>query len=1669
MLDMYQLLGQWTTELIIKYFQKQKQNNADKLFIKITGIHPSAVHGLLYWMEKREEDLRKFYQPIIRTISQIEQFPHFACKQHETTTWLRNNTKHQQALLLILNDMSTEAQSLENIFSIDEARLLSKEGLEVLMELLVQQYEVYPQEAEKLIDFFELYKQVADPQLQHVLAFTYSIISDEKSKSIIDRIQSNLPKLQLFVDTRLTIQKSSLARLKKNYYLSRLQQEGRELDTDKLIDRVYEFLEAEQSNNFDNDIWEKTTPETLRDQALSFIHRQSNELLSYEYDFVSKLFTFKTRKKKLDAEVAEFTEQLNLNESQKQLVQEVIEDIKSEEQIESIQIFMEEFSEELNTAPALQKKLTRFIEKVRNPHVYTDWLQGLICESFSLLEENLSESTPDNWCFELTIIGDVPKGSKELLKFYLKNITRYIPLIKLNSEHLNQLEERDARSKDDGVQFELSLIIGDERNIRRYKWVNSKRSELRSLIQIFQENGFVPYIKTYADEQAETIDLAVSVQEQVKEYVTTGEIKQDDIQDFVNFIYRFNNWIRESLENGLGSISINELERELYHLLSRVNHSVLLSRHIFQYIGCLGSIDTFTCKKGQVGKPIKRVLTLLNPIRLLSFVKRLTFIQEELLKWKDPNFAQSISVEELNEYLQYVFEKNSALAPQYFTAEGYDAFLLEQQELCGEGTFILNGHSEDTEYLMDAMADELVACVKNYLEVYPYAKDCLDILFLYCPHPEYVTHAVELIFKQTDVQKMKILVHSDREAAKFHQYLNGWMALREEFIVSDSKIPLLEIQVIGEQNVNKITEAINGAMSDVDIAILLNYFGQSNNIQYKFEKVSVQTTDNWFGTICQEPLKKEEAVKRLAIVSEQLPEVMQQFYKLQYTLHTQQILPANEDYLLKSIVSISSQEDMYLINYIHGKANWSLIIDRFMDKSLLRKVSSKAQIIRYKSGAGKQRRYKSILSSSKYIRKLANQTNDHDYYDRLYHKYVALLKNQDIERDIIIRAIDRVKDISGGVVMKAIGPGKFAHELLGLYLACEARAENDNGLQVWALCDELPWFQKNQRRPDVIRINIHPSDNGISIQFELIEVKFINHMLLDKERYDAIKQIKAGNEQYKRLFNLSELRISAEYWRKELVRYLVELSTYSVSDAHLLKTLQQLPLERIHTTVSGSIDIYVYTSNLVDYPFATSMIDGKFSEQQSEDTVTNIYNRSYILRALGAKQENIEPEYLELQEQNNEFGRDKVDQDVILKEDNTSVFDLVAVTKEEGVETLQDEIELTEMNEAALYPEQSALQNLQLTYDDEEDNIAELAERYAKKLRVNFDANGIPIRVRETIIGSSVIRMLVDIPSNLSVNKIKHKADDVQLWLQLNSSPHIFINNKGLNIDINREKPQTIYFEKFMALVREQFTSEKVRLSGRMVAPLGVGPLNDIIYFDFANSETAHLLIGGQTGSGKSVTINSIILSIMCLYTQEDVRFIFIDPKKVEFSIFERCAHTRAVLTDLREAVDMLEQVAQEMEQRYEMFKNEYVTSIDQYIEATNSSLPRMIVIFDEFADFMLQDAALKKRVENAIERLGNKARAAGIHLLVCTQNPKADIIPTNIRNNFGARLALKMADHNASGVILDEEGAEKLGGKGDFLAKITSGQVLRGKSPFLTTTVKRALLQHFSSKTLTT
>ena len=222
-----------------------------------------------------------------------------------------------------------------------------------------------------------------------------------------------------------------------------------------------------------------------------------------------------------------------------------------------------------------------------------------------------------------------------------------------------------------------------------------------------------------------------------------------------------------------------------------------------------------------------------------------------------------------------------------------------------------------------------------------------------------------------------------------------------------------------------------------------------------------------------------------------------------------------------------------------------------------------------------------------------------------------------------------------------------------------------------------------------------------------------------------------------------------------------------------------------------------------------------------------------------------------------------------------------------------------------------------------------------------------------------------------------------------------------------------------------------------------------------------HLLVAGTTGSGKSVGVNAMIISLLCKHTPDTLRLILIDPKMLELSVYDGIPHLlRPVITDMSRACDALHWAVTEMERRYTLLTQAKVRDLDGYNKQSAAKLPRIVIIIDELADLMITN---KHDVERSIARLCQKARAAGIHLIVATQRPSVDVVTGLIKANIPTRIAYTVSSAIDSRTILGARGGEQLLGQGDMLYKAPGTDALqRVHGAFVTDSMCESIAEHW-------
>ncbi len=327
---------------------------------------------------------------------------------------------------------------------------------------------------------------------------------------------------------------------------------------------------------------------------------------------------------------------------------------------------------------------------------------------------------------------------------------------------------------------------------------------------------------------------------------------------------------------------------------------------------------------------------------------------------------------------------------------------------------------------------------------------------------------------------------------------------------------------------------------------------------------------------------------------------------------------------------------------------------------------------------------------------------------------------------------------------------------------------------------------------------------------------------------------------------------------------------------------------------------------------------------------------------------------------------------------------------------------------------------------------------FLEKILLDFGVNG---SIKKVSHGPVVTLNEFEPAAGVKVSKIINLSDDIARNTSSESARIATIPGRStVGIELPNSSRENVYLSEILS--NTDFTKRDIKLPialGKNIS--GIPVIGDL-------ASMPHLLIAGTTGSGKSVCINTIILSLLYRHTPDKCKFILIDPKMLELSTYEGIPHLLCpVITEAKKAASVLGWVVKEMESRYKLMTKEGVKNIDGYNSKHSLAMPFIVVVVDEMSDLML---VAGKEIENYIQKLSQMARAAGIHIIMATQRPSVDVITGTIKANFPTRISFQVTSKIDSRTILGEQGAEQLLGKGDMLYMSSANRIIRIHAPFV-------------------
>ena len=511
------------------------------------------------------------------------------------------------------------------------------------------------------------------------------------------------------------------------------------------------------------------------------------------------------------------------------------------------------------------------------------------------------------------------------------------------------------------------------------------------------------------------------------------------------------------------------------------------------------------------------------------------------------------------------------------------------------------------------------------------------------------------------------------------------------------------------------------------------------------------------------------------------------------------------------------------------------------------------------------------------------------------------------------------------------------------------------------------------------------------------------------------------------------------------------LTYYNDLFSSLITINYKISIDQIFSLNGGIIGLYLYNILALNIGVLTTKIMISILSFLSFfvlfksvfiNFVKDIKKNHLVKKAKKAEKSVKKEEVVEIKKENEEIKRNqKLTFDIFREpifEDKKVVITDNNIDNIENVDVVVKIEEVEEINQITVndvvYDDNENPYNLLISnvLNDYYEDMKDYADENVFKIEKKLEEFNIKAKVNNYIIGPCVTRYEIVPDVGVRVSSLVNIENDLKLALAAVSmrmeAP--IPGKSAVGIEVANKKKNIVYLKEILTPYIEN--------KDRLLVGVGKDLENEGVIINL--DKMPHLLIAGATGSGKSVCINSIIVSILLRTSPEDVKLLLIDPKRVELSAYSNIPHLIApVICDPKLASLALKKVIEEMEERYDLFVNNSVKNIDGYnrlMKDLNKPLmPSIVIIIDELADLMM---VASKDVEDSIQRITQLARASGIHLVVATQRPSVDVITGIIKANIPSRIAFAVSSGVDSRIIIDQIGAEKLLGKGDMLMNVT-------------------------------
>jgi hypothetical protein len=1670
-------------------FLTAQAGGSTRRFFRLDGFDDAVYVALLERLQA--EGNRLAGQPLwVRTTAPLPGYEACALEADKSATWYRNHVPPAHALVLIFNQPTSDAQSLKDVYPVTES-LLAGEGLEHLIRAAFVAYQPSPEQVEVLRAFLACLRPA--PQLRDLAEFLRDLdgyLHTHPGATIKMAIADSLPALGLFRCREL----ADVLNTAKGDALLRNVQRASRLGSEVLDDRQRdEYLTQLAEAEFDDDsAYGGLTAEAksaLLRRFLTEVVTDRNELLAIlrldwrEVAPVLHKSRRKSRPEQMQALATALQEALDAQriapDTLPEAAQDMLQDLAAgkEPEEEAVDRFLADYGDSLPRAVQNQLRRLRSVKK----HQTTDLIAGVTylgVEFLTAARDELSAGAT------LTVrwMGR-QAGAREaeaLLAFHTLygGIETAMPGIRWELDDLwRQAQQAVPEQVEEEAEGEQEKVIKVNLPFR-VTLTDSKGQTLASADLIWHYRSDGPAAATLAHLQAEAQRLAgeqgggplfqmVTPRLRIPIYNTCPAPNEVSDLDLSRPLSSMGAWYREATDLGSElrealqrmarkesqdaiNAALTRLEEAWAAFVQQAGERGLLAADLDGFLTAYDALLTTAAQYLQQGQEVLHgfrwlvqawmvgpetfdewaVMPLLHPLKLhwhRARARRFADFLNALLSTTEP--APIVDVRRFRQELTVTY--SSAGYPASVALPGKDrrpTYFLPVHEMHGYELFRQEGlaglaygldpdlvSEDESEQAAEVAAVELARVVQDYIETYPFARDGLEVYLVQCRNgalPGLLVKRLDKLARRRRWElRLTVVVHSTDRGAPLYRRVTEWLKAHEAFVArpDGSYFPPVALRVLECEYADLFRQ-----VRDTDLVILPDVLaekGQAVEAEMNPAAPTPDDGDEWpIYRAQQAPFERSEFTRTLLLTPPPQPALLQHFYRIQWAAKERKPLPADQTPRFFQRVSLLDWEQP--LAELHRRFNWVACYDTTVDRFLLEATLPETiEVIRYSLGLGAKRRHNLTVSSSYRAQDIV--------FSRLTANLEALLPGTPHEfcREIAQRLVAEAKQVSGDIVLRAAGPGAYLNELIGMVIAkheTERRylEQHPGALTAWIYLDDFAhWF--DGRIPDLLFVAIPPEANGeLPLHVELLETKCVGESNFVLEATDAQKQVAQGINRLAQALAPGAKHLDAPYWYDQLYRAVVG----------------NLALERDQMRLWDA--------------FRCRLPQGDFTLEMSGHTWIFCHDSSLGIADLSDEGEAaiVAPDARQVPHRYHHFGRTglrRLLRGLVEAWKLPAPAETWAATYDAPSLPPAPERPVSPPVTEPMAPEQPSppVQPVEAERVPPPTPLTEWRAQQASNLDRalrNYNIQVYPINPDEADIGSSVVRFKVRLRPGEKLSRLQAIAADLQRELALTSHP-LIDNVRGttfVGIDLPHPQPETL------PLIPALDTLPPASV-GRLPFLVGKTTAGQIITADLA--DLPHLLVAGSTGSGKTIFLYSLLLSLIHRHGPESLTLLLIDPKQTDFVYFEELPHLLGgqVVIDAKAAIDQLNQLtAGTLAVRSQQLRTARCRDIHDYnAQNPETLLAPLVVIIDEYADLIqVLDKPERQEFERQLVRLAQRARNVGIHLVIATQRPSADTVTSNLKANLPARIAFRLPSHHDSMTILDRAGAENLLGRGDML-----------------------------------